>query len=141
MLTSLLETMYMRHIVVWFTVQIYFVTAWNTNIRRLLGIHAFTSSASKEIRDEVFQQQLGNLVSSDSILFNFSETIDSWTRDNHLLYSVVGFCTVIGIVELYNKTSLNKLLDIPEYVSLRRSFRIGFVIFLCIFFRSVDNAI
>ena len=117
------------------------VVSWNPNIRKLLGIHAITSSTVNEIRDEVFRQQLDHLISSPSILFNFSETVESWNQDNHLLFSIIGICSVCLMTEIYTRTYLKKLVDIPQYVSLRRNFRIGFVTFLCIFFRSVDNVI
>jgi hypothetical protein len=117
------------------------VVSWNPNIRKLLGIHAITSSTVNEIRDEVFRQQLDHLISSPSILFNFSETLESWNQDNHLLYSIIGICSVCLMTEIYTRTYLKKLVDIPQYVSLRRNFRIGIVTFLCIFFRSVDNVI
>jgi hypothetical protein len=117
------------------------VVSWNPNIRKLLGIHAITSSTVNEIRDEVFRQQLDNLFSSPSILFHFSETVDSWNQDNHLLYSIIGTGSICLMTEIYTRTYLKKLVDIPQYVSLRRNFRIGVATFLCIFFRSVDNVI
>ena len=111
--------------------------------RKLLGVHALTSSVLNELKKELFQQQLIQLVSSDFIVIISSklETKISWAEKHHVFQYVLLAIVIYSFAEIYSQKPLNKLSTIPTFVGMERHIKIIVATVFAVFFRVVENAI
>jgi|688.fasta_scaffold745943_1 hypothetical protein len=112
--------------------------------RKLLGIHALTSSFLNEMKKELFQQQLLQLISSDSVIMIISsklETKMSWSENHHTFNYICLVIIIYSCAEIYSTKPLKKLATIPMFVGMARQFRIVVATMFMVFFRAVENAI
>ena len=112
--------------------------------RKLLEIHALTSSFLNELKKEIFQQQLLQLVSSDSVVMIVSSNLEtkmSWTENHHTFNYICLAILIYSCAEIYSTTSLKKLVTIPTFVMMERRSRIVITTMFMVFFRAVENAI
>lgn len=111
--------------------------------RKLLGVHALTSSILNELKKELFQQQLIQLVSSDFIVIISSklETKMSWAENHHVFQYILLAIVIYSFAEIYSQKPLNKLSTIPTFVGMERHIKIIVATVFAVFFRAVENAI
>lgn len=112
--------------------------------RKLLGIHALTSSFLTEMKKELFQQQLLQLVSSDSVVMIISsklETKMAWTENHHTFNYICLAIVIYCCAEIYSSKPLKKLATISTFVGMERQFKIIVATTFMVFFRAVENAI
>ena len=112
--------------------------------RKLIGVHALTSAFLNEFKNELLQQQLLNLISSDSVIMIISSKIEtqlSWTENHHTLNYACLAIVIYSCAEIYSTKPLKKLATIPSFVAMSRKFRIILATVFMVFFRSVENAI
>ena len=112
--------------------------------RKLLGIHALTSSFLNELKKELFQQQLIQFVSSDFVVMIISsklETKITWAEHHHVFQYILLATVIYSFAEIYSQKPLNKLSTIPSFVGMERQIKIIVATVFAVFFRAVENAI
>jgi len=112
--------------------------------RKLLGIHALTSSFLNELKKELFQQQMIQFVSSDFVVMIISNKLETkicWAENHHVFQYVLLAIVIYSLAEMYSTKPLNKLATIPTFVGMERQIKIIVATMFAVFFRAVENAI
>ena len=112
--------------------------------RKVIGMHALTSSFLNEMKSELFQQQILQLLSSDSIIMIISSNLETkmyWTKNHHTLNYIFLAIVIYSCAEIYSTRPLKKLVALPAYVRMARQFKIVIATMFMVFFRAVENAI
>ena len=109
-------------------------------LRAALSIHAFSSSFFRQIQEESILNEIELLSSNDFLNgisnFHFSPT---WIHNSEI--SFVFVCIGVFGYSFYSSSSMSKLNQLVEYITLQKQIRLMFLVFLMIFFRNVENAI
>ena len=112
-------------------------------LKHLLTLHAFSASALQELRNESIQYEM-QLLSSDE----FSNGVDSGMQfSQSFVYhgAFYGACLFIGWTGLYTfygpNSTLTKLKDIQEFEGSKKKIKSVIILFICLFFRNLENAI
>jgi hypothetical protein len=106
------------------------------NLRNILSIHAFASSALSQLQEELILHQYDSFVSND-----LKDCSLNWIGEHSSLF-VTGMVLWFGYKTYHSPESkLFKLQDFLEYTQLKKNFRTILMIFVFIFLRDVQNAI
>jgi hypothetical protein len=109
------------------------------NLRNILSIHAFASSALTQLQEELILHQYDALVSTP-LSFSIDNSMN-WIRE-HSGWFITGLVFWFGYQTYYSPTAkLFKLQDFLEYTEMKKMFRTILLIFVFIFLRDVQNAI